>query len=301
MTSEWTKRCTTWSTTRSRRAPAWSIAAAFWEVAARRSWTDLGPRERRAAGETRQPFRSSSTRGTGSAPGQGHRPRRVSGRFLLDIGYMVPEGAGVPAPSTANVDPEIATVAGPQLVVPVDNARYALNAANARWGSLYDALYGTDVIPESDGAERGPEYNPVRGDRVIAAAATFLDQPSPTLVGQLGEPPRSPDCGYAGTAAALEVILGDGGADRLADPGPVRRLQGRRGHSTVRPAAPQRPAHRDPDRSRQAPSVPRATRRASRTWCWNRRSPPIQDCEDSVAAVDAEDKVRVVPATGWAS
>ncbi len=95
--------------------------------------------------------------------------------FLEEIGYLVPEGDGFEI-STTKVDSGIAEVAGPQLVVPVDNARYALNAANALWGSLYDALYGTDVIPEDDGAERGTEYNPVRGAKVVARAETFLDQ-----------------------------------------------------------------------------------------------------------------------------
>lgn len=99
--------------------------------------------------------------------------------YLKEIGYLVDEGGDFNVDVT-HVDSEIATVAGPQLVVPVNNARYAINAANARWGSLYDALYGTDAISEAEGAERGGAYNQVRGARVVAWAGSFLDQAGTT-------------------------------------------------------------------------------------------------------------------------
>ena len=102
--------------------------------------------------------------------------------FLQEIGYLVPEQGDFKV-TTPNVDDEIGVIAGPQLVVPVDNARYALNAANARWYSLYDALYGTDIIPELEGCKKTARYNPVRGQQVIRYVRDFLDQAVPLAVG----------------------------------------------------------------------------------------------------------------------
>ena len=106
--------------------------------------------------------------------------------FLTSSGYLVPEG-GPFRITTHTVDPEISSIAGPQLVVPVDNARYALNATNARWGSLYDALYGSNAIPEADGTERGAAYDPVRGSKVVAETERFLDAAVPLGDGRYSE------------------------------------------------------------------------------------------------------------------
>ena len=132
--------------------------------------------------------------------------------FLTGIGYLLPQPEGVTA-TTENVDDEIAVIAGPQLVVPILNARFALNAANARWGSLYDALYGTDAISEEGGAEKGDSYNKVRGDKVIAWAREFLDDAAPLSTGS-----HVGTTGYAVVDGALQVTLADGSTTGLADP-----------------------------------------------------------------------------------
>jgi len=131
--------------------------------------------------------------------------------FLERIAYLLPQPADVKT-TTADVDAELALAAGPQLVVPILNARYALNAVNARWGSLYDALYGTDVIAETDGASKGASYNPVRGARVIAFARDVLDQAAPLVTGS-----HALATGYSVRAGQLQVAL-PGGATTLADP-----------------------------------------------------------------------------------
>jgi malate synthase len=136
----------------------------------------LGPRNR-ALLEKRDALQAKIDAQLAAQRGKPLDPKAMAA-FLREIGYLVPNGPSF-AVTTANVDAEIATLAGPQLVVPVDNARYALNAANARWGSLYDALYGTNVIAEDNGAEKGRGYNPVRGERVMAVASEFLDQAVP--------------------------------------------------------------------------------------------------------------------------
>ncbi len=220
--------------------------------------------------------------------GERHDPESYKA-FLAEIGYLVPEGDDFEI-ATANVDAEIANTAGPQLVVPVMNARFALNAANARWGSLYDALYGTDVIPESPGREKGTAYNPARGELVIERAARELDAVVP-----LDGASHADVTGYE--------IVGDGdgyvlrantnaGTRTLADAG---QFAGFVGAGSGEPAAVllrHNGLHVEIgiDRSHPVGAVHPA---GVKDVVFEAAITTIQDCEDSVAAVDAEDKTLV--------
>lgn len=203
--------------------------------------------------------------------------------FLIEIGYLVPEPDDFSI-TTTGVDDEITTTAGPQLVVPILNARFALNAANARWGSLYDALYGTDVIPEDDGAEKGTSYNPVRGDKVIAYARRFLNGAAPLATSDWSEV-----TGFKVDDGALLATLGDGLSTGLANPeqfvgytgdadSPKTLLLKNHGlHAEVLI---------DPDSP-----IGSTDKAGIKDVVLESAITTIMDFEDSVAAVDADDKV----------
>ncbi|MFM1896870.1 MAG: hypothetical protein RLZZ385_1944 [Pseudomonadota bacterium] len=221
-----------------------------------------------------------------------HRERRgqphdgeAYAQFLRDIGYLLPSPEDFQI-GTTNVDQEIAVQAGPQLVVPVKNARFALNAANARWGSLYDALYGTDVIGEEDGAAREVRYNPVRGARVIAYVREFLDQACPLSRGS-----HRDALDYSIEDGELRVQLEDNRVAGLRDP---RQLAGYRGKPTVPEAVLLRNHGLHVEIEFAADSEVGADDPAHISdVILEAAITTIQDCEDSVAAVDAEDKVAV--------
>ncbi len=206
-------------------------------------------------------------------------------QFLLDIGYLLPEGEDFSI-ATDNVDDEIARIAGPQLVVPVNNARYALNAANARWGSLFDALYGTDAISSEGGAEKKGAFNPVRGAKVIATAKAFLDEAAPLIEGSYLDA-----IAYSVKSGQLTVTLSSGAHTGLRDPGQFRGYQERAGgiasllllHHGLHIEIHFNTDH--PIHELHPTGIRDIYLEAALTT--------IMDCEDSVAAVDAGDKVKV--------
>ena len=202
---------------------------------------------------------------------------------LQEIGYLVPEGGDFTV-STANVDPEISTIAGPQLVVPVTNARYSLNAANARWGSLYDALYGTDAISEAGGADRAGGYNEVRGARVIAFARDFLDSSAPLASGS-----HRDATSYAVADGALAVTLQDRSVSSLAAPS---QFVGYCGDAAAPSAVllKNNGLHVEITIDRSHP-VGRDDAAGVRDILVEAAMTTIMDLEDSVSTVDAEDKV----------
>ncbi len=205
--------------------------------------------------------------------------------FLEEIQYLLPEGENFNI-ETTGADQEITSMAGPQLVVPVMNARYALNAANARWGSLYDALYGTDVISEEGGADRAGAYNPVRGNKVIAYARDFLNNHCPLSAGD-----HSQAQAYTVVNNSLQIVLASGQISSLADADQFRGYTGE-------PNAPTSVLLRHNGLHIDIQIDPMSTIGATDAagiadLVLESAITTIQDCEDSIAAVDAVDKTTV--------
>jgi malate synthase len=209
--------------------------------------------------------------------------------FLAEIGYLLPEGGDFQA-TTTNVDPEIAEVSGPQLVVPLDNARYALNAANARWGSLYDALYGTYLISEEGREQKEADYNPMRGAAVIAQVEVFLDEMVGLERGNFREVTQFSLKDVGGTNQ-LVVSLKDGSEVGLADPSKFVGFHEKDGElCTI--LFRNNGLHIEIQIDRTHP-VGNAHPAGVKDVILESAITTIQDCEDSVAAVDAEDKTKI--------
>jgi malate synthase len=204
-------------------------------------------------------------------------------QFLTDIGYLLPEPEDFTI-TTSGVDDEITTTAGPQLVVPVLNARFALNAANARWGSLYDALYGTDVIPETDGADKGSSYNRIRGDKVIAYARKFLDQAAPLASGSWADV-----TGLSIGDGQLQIALGAESTE-LASPEKFAGYSGELGSPNWSVLLVNHGLHIEILIDPQAP-IGKTDPAGIKDVVLESAITAIMDFEDSVAAVDADDKV----------
>ena len=216
--------------------------------------------------------------------GQGHDPEAYK-KFLFEIGYLTDQNTEFEV-STANVDSEICSQAGPQLVVPVKNARFALNAANARWGSLYDALYGTDAISEEDGAERAGGYNPIRGQKVIKFSKNFLDCVCPLNNGSHQDVTL-----YQIEDGGLRAQLKDGAVLFLKNPDQLKGYLG----DAAEPSNVliiNNDLHIDIQIDRHS-EIGAGDGAGVKDVVLEAAVTTIQDCEDSVAAVDAEDKVEV--------
>ena len=205
--------------------------------------------------------------------------------FLTDIGYIAPRSPDFTI-STDNVDPEIKTIAGPQLVVPVMNARFALNAANARWGSLYDALYGTDVISEDDGAEKVGGYNPVRGDKVIHFAKNFLDETVPLEQGSFQDV-----LGFEFVDGSIQALLPEVGKVSLKNPTQYVGYKDN-GNDSFDLLFKNNNLHFEIQIDPNHP-IGQTDKANIKDILMESAITTIQDCEDSVAAVDGEDKAAV--------
>ncbi len=205
-------------------------------------------------------------------------------KFLEEIGYIVPRSSKFSI-TTDNVDPEIKTIAGPQLVVPVMNARFALNAANARWGSLYDALYGTDVIDEQDGATREGGYNPIRGDKVISFAKNFLDETIPLEEGSYQDV-----LGFDFSNNEILAILSYG-KSKLKDSDQYVGYCDY-GNSAYGLLYKNNNLHFEIQIDSNHP-IGQTDKAGIKDILMESAITTIQDCEDSVAAVDGEDKTAV--------